>query len=168
MNELTLKQCLTWLINNGYGILVENEFVLTNKVNKELNGTESTKAITVTTHKPITTVAKIVNATDKKEVWNKFIKDADIPHRVTAPNGGQYTVRHFGAAAVNELVKILSNPDIDYTAFVESTKNYYKTVAYKSLLSNYLLKQIWVGEYEQWIKGNSQKQVQAGENRFED
>jgi len=164
--EFNLKNVLQWMIDNEYGVLIGKEFVLTNKVNTELNGLRPSTAV-IAIHRPVTAVTKVINPTSKKDIWNKFIADADIPHRVKSTTGGTYTVRQFGAAAVNELIKIISDPSIDYHAFVESTKHYYKTVTFKALLSNYLLKQIWRGEYDEWIKGN-RNVVTSGENRFED
>jgi len=165
--EFTLKNVLQWMIDHQYAVLLGKQFVLTNKVDAELNGTRPTAQL-VLAYTPVqTAVTRLVNPTDKKEVWNKFITDAEIPHRVKSTTGGTYTVRQFGASAADKLIRIVSNPSIDYNAFVESTKHYYKTVTFKALLSNYLLKEIWKGEYDEWIKGN-RTLLTSGENRFED
>jgi hypothetical protein len=165
---MTLKSVLQWLLDHGYGVIIGDQFVLTNKVNEELAIGKTGSPIKVETKPAVInkSVVKVTLPNSKKDIWNKFVEDAEIPFRVKATDGGTYTVKQYGSAAANELERIVSDPSIDYQVLVESTKYYYKTVSYKALLSNYLLKQIWRGEYDEWLKGK--KTFTPGENRFED
>jgi GTP-sensing pleiotropic transcriptional regulator CodY len=104
-----------------------------------------------------------VTENEKKEIWNKFIADTKIPHRVTTSTG-TYTVRQFSLPAANCLLKIVKDPAIDYNRLVKSTNNYYNTVTYKILLSKYLLNGVWKDEYEHYKESIET----SGGNRFED
>lgn len=160
---MTLKKNIQWLIDNGYCVLVNKTIVFTSKVNQELKGSGISAAI----EEPPTPKEEIKGLSDDpKQVWAKFIEDAEIPHRVIAPDGGRYTVRQYSPANAKKLVAIINNARVDYIKLVESTKNYYKTVTYKALLSNYLEKDLWVHEYNEW-KGKA-KVTGKGENPFED
>lgn len=155
---MNIKKTIKELIDNGYVVLSNNELIFTSKITLELNG------ISVQKEKP---KAKSVISTDQnKEIWNKFIVDANIPHRVKSPTGDVYTVRQYNLAAVKKLISILKTPNISYERLVKSTNNYYNTVTYKNTLSNYLLKEIWEGEYQHF--NPNKEQYQVGENRFEE
>jgi hypothetical protein len=143
------KEVLEVLSKFGYVVFIDNKPVFTKKF-KDLNTETENRS-------PIATMvmalpSKMATLEEKKAVWNQFIKDADIPHRVTATTGGVYTVRQFNKPAADRLWRIVSDPGIDYDTFVSSTKNYYKTVTYKRLLTNYLLDEVWKDEYEEWKK----------------
>lgn len=158
---MTLKGNIQWLLDNGYCVLVNKTIVFTNKVNDELNGVKAS------IEKPPTTKDIIAGLTDPKSVWNKFIEDAEVPHRVKAPDGGVYTVRQYSIANAKRLVSIINDPKIEYDRLTQSTKNYYATVTYKALLSNYLEKGLWLHEYQEW-KGTADKKKGTGENPFEE
>ena len=149
---MDLKTCAQWLIDNQYAVLHNNHYVLTNKFFKELNLKDGNVQPVI--EKPFIPEVRVQD--NKKDVWNKFCTDAEIPHRVTAPGGGTYTVRQYSLANANRLIKIISDPNIDYKTLVESTRNYYRTVTYKTMLSNYFEKEIWRGEYEMWEGSDSQ------------
>lgn len=133
-------------MDNGYAIRINDEVVFTKKLNLELSG----KATVSPPGTPVPEAVLSPVTKDKKEVWNQFIADAEIPHRVKSPDGGVYTVRQYSPKIAAQLVRIINTPGVDYKRLVESTKNYYKTVNYKSLLSNYIDKEIWKGEYDNW------------------
>jgi len=155
-----LREAVQWLLDNGYGVMVSGQFVPTQKLNNELGGGDE---IVI----PLR-VATISNPSDRKELWNKFIADAEIPHRVTSPNGtGQYTVRQYSEVAVKALVKIVNDPSINYERLVASTKHYYKTVSYKQILSNYLVNGTWKHEYDEYKPENKAVQNNDGSNRWE-
>jgi hypothetical protein len=153
---MEIKKVVKWLLDNNYAVLVDGEIILTRKLADELSG------IQVSEGKP--KIGRIVvNTDEKKELWNKFILDCEVPHRVTSPDGKIYTIRQYNKQAVDKLISILKDPTINYQRFVESTKNYYKTVTYKNTLSNYLIREIWRGEYDYLPEHTTQ-----GDNRFEE
>lgn len=161
---MNLREAVQWLLDNDYGIMVGKQFVLTQKVSNELGGfaanDETPVAIPIRTARTITRPTE----TDKKAVWNKFVEDAEVPWRVKAPDGGIYTVRQYSVLAANNLIKIINDPNIDYVRLTQSTKNYYQTVTYKKLLSNYLNDGIWKSAYDEWGK-----EIKVdGENKWED
>ncbi len=157
-----VKKCAQWLLDNGYAAMIDRVFVLTQKFFTELSITNGQTTTTVV--KPYTPEVRVLD--NKKDVWNQFCTDAEIPHRVTAPGGGSYTVRQYSLANANRLIKIISDPTIDYKTLVESTKNYYKTVTYKTMLSNYFEKEVWRGEYDSWKNGTTK--TYDGSSSFED
>lgn len=171
-----IAEAIKYLLDNDYAILVNNQFVLTQKFKHVLEsegyvaaGQTIDLAGTQTTLIQVDTPPKIAKTDDKKELWNKFIKDTEIPWRVKASDGGEYTVRQFSASAVNKLISILSDPKIDYKTLVEATKSYYKTVSYKVLLSNYLIKGFWEEEYNHYLsKKGAMTTPGDGSNRFEE
>lgn len=162
---MNLRGVTQWLLDNEYGIMVGGKFVITQKFNSELGGwTNDAPPVpfvreAVAIEEPVVTML-----TDKKLLWNRFIEDAEVPWRVKAPDGGIYTVRQYSASAVNNLVKIINDPSVNYQRLVESTKEYYKTVTYKKLLSNYLNDGIWKSAYDEYGKNPP---VGGSENRWE-
>lgn len=162
-DDLTIKERVQWFLDGGYMLMVGGRLAITSKLEKELGITVpeelSQKQISNELVKPTT------YTTDLKAIWNKFIEDAQIPHRVRSPNGSIYTVRQYGSAVAKKLAIIIGRLDIDYTRLVESTKNYYRTVSYKSLLSNYIDQDIWYHEYTSW--GEVKKNEVDGGNRWE-
>jgi len=160
---MELKQVTQWLLDNGYAHVVNGEsFVLTQKFISELG--LSVQQVPVTTIRS-KTLSGDPTLEELKEVWTEFKNDCLLPHRVTATDGRQYTILQFSKGVAKRLYKIISDPKIDYNRLVESTKHYYATVAYKALLSNYIDKDIWVHEYENW--GKKETTVTDGSNRWE-
>lgn len=160
------KELYDVLFKYGYAVVVDNKPVLTKKFN-DLFPKPATQVLAPTLetfiYKPLTGFAN-----DIKSIWNQFISDAEIPHRVNATSGGQYTVRQFSKPAADRLYKIVHDPVVDYNILVASTKNYYKTVTYKILLSKYLINDVWKDEYAYYQNKGERKQLNQGENRFED
>lgn len=153
------RELLQFLIDREYAIVVGDKAVLTKKF-KDLFP------------EPVVSTLQLVATVDKeagkKELWNKFIADAEIPHRVKSNRGESYTVRQYSLPAINKLVKVINTPGIEYDMLVKSTKQYYKTVTFKQLLSNYLIDDTWLHEYEEFKKGNVEQNTGSGGNRFED
>jgi len=168
---MALKEVIQWMLNNGYGLLVNKQFVLTDKVNEELfnkSVIQSSVEVVRTSTEVVKTSTEVVKykATEdeKKEVWNKFISDTKIPHRVNTGTG-VYTVRQYNLPAANALLKIIKDPAIDYSRLVKSTNNYYNTVTYKILLSKYLLNGVWKDEYDNYQQNS---RVNDGSTKWED
>ena len=163
---MTVKDSVKFLLDNDYAIIVNRKLVLTDKLSVALDlGVEvSTPQILFKTSQEVVTVSK---STDYKDIWNKFIEDSEVPHRVKSPtDGGSYTVRQYSQANARKLANIVNDEEIDYNRLVQSTKNYYRTVSYKALLSNYIEKGIWKDEYDNW-KENELQDGAIG-NRWED
>lgn len=166
---------MKWLLDNQYIVIVGTQVVFTKKVSEELKGlgfnTQITESIQLNVGSPgiveTLTPSTFTLADDKKAIWNRFIIDADIPHRVKSPDGGVYTVRQYSPGCAIKLMKIVKDPNINYKRLVESTKLYYKNVTYKALLSNYIDKEIWRSEYDAWDE-QKPTPLQNGENRWED
>lgn len=166
---MTFKETVNWLLEEGYLVLVAGRPVLTAKFEKEVGFVDNTSVVEKMTSREISNeLIKPTTYTDNpKEVWNIFIEDASIPHRVSDGKGGQYTVRHWSPTIAKKLMKIISDPKIDYTRLVESTKHYYKTVTYKNILSNYIDKEIWLHEYESYSTNKNKPVPNVGGNPFE-
>lgn len=161
---MNLREAVRWLLDHDYGVMVNGQFHPTQKLHGEL-GVETPLIMMPIRRAEPAYSTPVSHLTDRKEIWNQFIEDACIPHRVKSPNGGIYTVRQYSLSAVNALVKIISDPNIDYTRFVESTKHYYKTVDYKRILGNYLTDGTWKGEYDEYDKHAADT---SGGNRWEE
>lgn len=153
------RELLQFLLDREYAVVVGDKPVLTKKF-KDLFPEPKVSTLQL--------VATGDRVDDKKELWNKFIIDADIPHRVKSNRGESYTVRQYSLPAINKLIKVLNTPGLDYDILVKSTKQYYKTVTFKQLLSNYLVDDTWLHEYEEFKKGNVEGSTEGGGNRFED
>ncbi len=164
---MDLKQVVQWLLDNKYGLVVNNQFVLTQKLNQELFDRPITNEVAVT---PIVEaivikpVPKVIAPNDRKTIWNEFIERCEIPWRVNTSSGA-YTVRQYNEPAAKKLIAIIKDPLVEYDKLVESTKNYYKTVAYKILLSKYLLNDVWADEYKNY-KSTTQR-LDDGSSRWE-
>lgn len=149
---IDLKQAIDYMLSNGYVAFVNGELVITNKLKREF----------------------VANADllTKKEVWDKFIQDADIPHRVSGSDGKFYTIRQYSPKVGNLLLAAIKA--CDYDVLVESTKRYYKSTGYKLVLSNYFERRVWVEEYNRYMKekkdGTLTRYIQSssGGNPFED
>lgn len=161
---MSLKEVTQWLLSNNYAHIINNNcFVLDKKFHDELGFVNNT---------PVEVVVPInlspINLSDPKEVWNKFIEDANIPWRVKNNLGQSYTIRQYSKSMANKLVSIVNNSQIDYQRLVDSTKHYYATTSYKLLLSNYLEKGVWKDCYDNYKQTTSTNEVRTdGSNRWE-
>lgn len=160
---MTKEEVINELIAQDFIVVMNEDFIFTKKYYL-LNSQEIT---TVTTATPIVSPPVLRLGDNKKEIWNQFIIDTEIPHRVNT-GSGNYTVRQFSKGAVNKLISIISTSGVDYQTLVDSTKHYYKTVVYKILLSRYLLEDVWQDEYNEYIKKKtSETTAKPWVNRFE-
>ena len=153
-------ELLQFLLDRDYAVIVGEKPFLTKKF-KNLFEPEQIK---------LEVIKAIPLQVDSKTLWNKFIVDAEIPHRIRAiGSGNEYTIRQFNIPAANRLKSIINNSSINYTKLVESTKNYYKNNnLYRVILSNYLIKDVWKDEYELYEKKGNTVTVQDGSSRWED
>ena len=162
---MILKDVVQWLLSESYAVIVQGQLVITQKCQSEI-----TSLIAPPIEQVLPTVApkKVTRPpVDVRAIWDKFMEDADIPHRVTAHNGGQYTVKQYSRPAAARLAQIVNDKTIDYKILVESTKNYYKTVTFKQTIGNYIEQEVWRYEYLEWQKKGNKKPHVPGENRFE-
>lgn len=158
---MILKDVVQWLLSESYVVTVNGELVFTKKCLDDLGTPSVTKVEDSEAPKQLQARPKV----DLKDIWNKFITDAEVPHRVRASDGGIYTVRQFSKGVAARLVAIINK--VDYKILVESTKNYYRTVSYKQLLSNYIEKDLWKYEYDEWLKNKATPMPTPGTNPFE-
>jgi len=166
------RELIDYLCSREFAVIVEGKAVLTNKFYEIFPPPNTTiiKYNEITPNQVLTQAVHNYNnptAEEKKQIWTKFINDSELPYRVTAPGGGTYTIRQYSPAAVNKLLSILRNKDLDYKRFTESTKHYYKTVAYKLTLQRYLCEEVWSDEYLNFGK-KSVGTSTDGSNRWED
>lgn len=147
---MTKEEVIEELIAQDLIVLMSGQFIFTKKYHLLTNqGLALIKTDSVAVlDKPHPALS---SADNKKDIWNQFIADTEIPHRVNT-GSGTYTVRQFSKSAVNKLIQIMSDPSVDYKTLVDSTKHYYKTVTYKILLSRYLLEDVWQDEYNEYVK----------------
>lgn len=170
---MRLKEAIEYLLQNSFLVKVGDELIFTKKCYQELKITtkvETALAIATPMEQDKNQVNRLIYSDNKKELWNQFIEATEIPHRVNTGTGN-YTVRQYSKSAVDKLIKIISQPGVDYQILVDSTKNYYKTVTYKILLSRYLLEDAWIDEYTEFNKkrlGTAKVEPTPGANPFED
>lgn len=157
---MTFKQVFQYLLDNKFVMILSGKPVFTLEFEKKYE--EEGKDLR--TNQAVVTVQQLVKADSLKELWNKFIADAQIPHRTTSPEGRSYTIRHYTQAASRKLKQIIAT--VDYDRLVACTKNYYMTTSYKKTLQNYLIDDTWEGEYQEW-KGQTTK-VADGSSKWED
>lgn len=175
--EYQFKEVVQYLLKEAYIVLINGSPAFTKRFNIELseltgNLTVGKEVVEISKNSTISTssLCLAVTTEKKKEIWHKFVQDAEIPWRVKSTDGGTYTVSQYGASAANKLLAIINNTNVNYDTLVQSTKNYYKTVTYKHLLSKYLLNDLWFQEYTQWEKSNnsSVNKFNDGSNWMED
>lgn len=165
------QELINYLVSKEFAVIVDGKAILTSKFYEVFPPPSTTKIqYNLVPATPVDLVEHYKNPTaeEKKQIFNKFVEDAEIPHRVNAPGGGIYTVRHYSPSTVNKLISILRTKDLNYKRFCESTKHYYKTVAYKLTLQRYLCEEVWKGEYDEFEKSKSTiTSTNDGSNRFE-
>lgn len=160
---IDFSKAVDYLLEHDYLVVLNNEIVITGKFRREFNPLPKSRV------EPIIEVKKWI---DDEELYNKFIIDAEIPHRVTATNGKQYTVRQFSPGIAKKLRKIIDNTD--YSLLTQSVRNYYKSNIFKKTLKNYIEEAIWKDEYEAYKKAKEEGTLStilsagSGGNRFED
>jgi hypothetical protein len=137
------KDHLQYLLDNKYVVIMANKPVITTNFEEEVG-----RLLDKTPEKP--KKAQTVDGLTLKDLWNKFIVDANVPHRVKNPQGQQYTIRHYTDGAAKKLRQIVSDNSIEYNRLVAATKHYYTVTTYKKTLQNYLLGDIWADEYKEY------------------
>lgn len=141
---MEFKDCLQYLLDNKHVVILGNKPIVTTSFEEEV--------LKILINTP-TQKEQTIDGLTLKELWNKFIVDAAIQHRVTSPQGGTYTIRHYTDGAAKKLKSIVLDKTIDYKKLVVATKHYYRVTSYKKTLQNYLLQDIWKGEYDTYTEG---------------
>ncbi len=167
---MSLKETLDWLATNGYLVYVNNSPILTAKLYQELGIINLQSGPTETVEAP--KKKKKDDPGKSREIWDKFVEDSKIPWRVTT-NGQTYTVCSFSVAAVNKLISILDDPEVDNEIFIKSVQNYYNSVTFAKTIKNYLIDDVWKFEYNQFKKNgkgstNIVRRDSDGSSKFED
>lgn len=144
---MVLKETLDQLAVDGYLVYVNNSPVFTSKLYQELGVTDLQSPVLEPLNKPR---KRVRGSAEAREIWHKFVKDAELPWRVTSTTGSSYTVCQFSVAAVDKLISILEDPNVDPVLFTQSVKHYYATVTYKTTFQKYLMNEIWKFEYDQF------------------
>lgn len=165
----TLKECLEYMFSNGYLLItIGGEVTITNKLKREL------VKIPLKTNDFSLEGKTATQIATKGEVWEKFMNDAEVPHKVIATDGKSYTVKQWSAQIQQKLISIIQKVK-DYTILTESTKLYYKSNTYKLTFKNYLEREVWKNEYEKYEQALKNPQqldnllsTGSGKNKFED
>jgi hypothetical protein len=167
---MEFKTTLQYLLENKYIVMMAKKPVVTTKFEEEALKVvdEGITIISKALTKPTTVNTNHYTSDTKKKIWNEFIEQTEIPHRIKTTTG-TYTVRQYSIEAANKLIKILGENTIDQNEiFRQATKNYYKTVSYPILLSRYLKEDAWVLEVKEFVKKPTDETIKVGTNRFED
>lgn len=172
---MEFKKIVEWLLSNEYLVLVGGKPVPTVRFEREIGYVAPAEVILtprqisqeLVQQGVVTSSEAIKKLTDPKLVWNAFIADSSIPHRVKSPDGLTYTIRQYGASVARKLMKIIQDPKVDYWRLVESTKHYYQVTTYKQLLSNYIDKDVWRHEYDSYSIKSKKDYSIGGGNPFE-
>lgn len=153
MNQ-QLTDSINYLQDNGYILPLNGELTWTNKFKREYVPIASTSLQLVTQERSMQEQERVLSVED---VYRQFIKDAEVPYRVTTNTGGTYTVNAVSANAVREFTKIIrakdreGNPIYNYSILVFSTKLYYTNpTQYKEKLTNYFIKGSWESQYNEF------------------
>jgi hypothetical protein len=137
------KDHLQYLLDNKYVVVMGGKPVVTTNFEEAV-----AKLLDKTPEK--SKKSETVDGLTLKDLWNKFIWDAQVPHRVTNPQGQKYTIRHYTEVAAKKLRSIVSDKTIEYPRLVAATKHYYAVTTYKKTLQNYLIGDIWSDEYKEY------------------
>lgn len=158
-----LKSALKYLLNNGYITVINGSVFITSKLNSEIAKDLIKK-----------TEALVTEVVTNKDIWDKFMIDAAIPHKATATDGKQYTIRQFSLQSLQKLISAIKQVD-SYQILTEATKLYYRSNAYKLTFKNYLDREVWKNEYERLQEALKNPQnldsllsQGSGKNKFED
>lgn len=164
--RIKLKEVTQWLLDNGYAYIVNQSFTLAKKFSDDL-GLKPITVEPITATSPPKLLPNILSKLTNKEIWNQFCLDAEVPFRVINPRGERYTVKHYSVSAASYLTRILQDKELNYQKLIDATRHYYKTVSYPMTLMNYLEKEVWRGEYDNWNNGKSKLSIPDGSNRWE-
>ncbi len=162
---MTFSQAVDYLLINGYLAYINDEITITGKFKREFRPIGIARAEQLFPNQP--------TLISREAIWKKFMEDAGIPHKVTATDGKQYTIRQYSPGIANKLIQIIKSVP-DYNILAESTKNYYASNAYKLTFSNYIDRLVWHEEYERYAKAKASGTLGtilsagSGGNRFED
>lgn len=164
---MTTKKVHEFLTAHNLIALIKGEWVLTNNYTRALyneeNRDEEPTLEDSILNKTETKVKPVVSILTRKEIFETFKKDAEVPWRVTTESGTTYTVSSISKEALNVLCKVIER--VDYERLCQSTKAYYKSNIAKKGLTNYFLHGEWEGIYENY---KNIKNLSEGTNKFED
>lgn len=138
-----LKIAIDYLLEAGYLTIVEDKLTITNKLHREFKPIPRERIELIFPDQP--------TLVSRQAIWDKFMKDAFVPHQAEGSEGKKYTIRQYSPGLVDELIKIIKSTD--YRILIESTKRYYTTSAFKLTFKNYLQKNVWKDEYKKYEEG---------------
>lgn len=152
---IDLKQAIDYLLEHDYLTVVGDKLTITNKLHKEFKPIPRDRVEVIFPDQPA--------LISRQAIWEKFIKDAQIPHQAEGSEGKKYTLRQYSPGIVDDLIKIIKQ--VDYRILTESVKRYYNTATFKLTFKNYLQRNVWKEEYkryEEGLKTNSLAYGQGG------
>lgn len=117
---MTKDEVIQYLLDRNYLVqLTEDNFVVTNKLDREANISDYPK-----TAKECTP-SKEGTLLPKSELLRKFIKDCKIPFRAKTSMGGFYQLAAESEVARTYLHKVVSDKTYNYEDMVSATHSYY-------------------------------------------
>lgn len=141
---MEVKDCINFLIKEGYLLVSSGKYIITNKLVKEVDPSLITIMGEEEDENPL--IQK-----SNKELYKHFIKEAKVPFRLPLGNGGSYTVSAYSKPGEKAFIRALKTAK--FKDLVEATKLYYKSrISNKVTIGNYFSQGIWESEWERYVE----------------
>jgi hypothetical protein len=156
-----LLEKVQWLKDNHYLIEIDGSLVWTEKTKKSLTSVNSFVPVSLEKKKeePPKNLPAVVRSVqkvrepDSTELWDEFIKAAEVPTRLPLGNGSYYWANRYNMKAAVILSGILRDPKINNQALIFATKLYYKQEnTARQTIGNYLTQGTWRSCYQEFAE----------------
>jgi hypothetical protein len=141
---MDLKQCINFLLKEGYLLLAEGKFIITNSVYKEID----IKALGKVSTLPSTEIMM-----SNKDLYKHFIEKSQVPYRLPLGNGGYYTVSAYSKNGEKYFLKALKEKRVTFELLSAATRLYYtQNTSNKVTITNFFVQGIWESEYDMFVE----------------
>jgi hypothetical protein len=160
MLQKPVREAMEILIANGYAVIHEDIFTLTDKVLEVDTKVLTVKESTVEGRRSLTLVnpksKSVIPAVGESSVLINFIIECEVPQKIKTAEGGTYWANKYSKEAEIELKKILLG-GYDLGILTAATKLYYKSGGFCEAITNYIIRGTWLTHYMEM-----KKQLEAG------
>lgn len=160
---MKFSDAANYLIERKYIVNIRGKLTLTNKFYRDLENPpteDDLQPSTLVIAQPLTT----------KELYKKFIEDAEVPAYIALSNGSRFAANRYSVDGERVFTKILKSRKIDMDILLAATKQYYKPQnSARQMITNYFVKGTWESVYEEHlkIKDSTSTIVDDGESKYD-
>ena len=147
---MELKDALKFMLEEGYMAIIRGKYVVTKKFNEQVRGVE--EGLIHVSGIPLVLdlvhQAKDLSKVEWKNMYMRFIFDAQVPRRCEGSNGASYDCNKYSEDGMKAFKTYIKDEGIDLRLLTTVTQLYYaKYGTHKQMIGTYISQGTWRNDY---------------------